>query len=53
MGDKPSPREVRVKPHRYQPSKAELEEDVHIDTTPHRLALAVLQPVKVIEDPDA
>ena len=46
-------REVRVKPHSYQPSKAELEEDVKINTTPDALARALLRPVKVVEDPDA
>ncbi len=50
---KPAPREVRVKSHRYQPSKAELEETVRIDATPDELTLAVLQPVKIVEDPDA
>ena len=44
---------VRVKPHAYQPSKAELEEDVKIDATPEKLAEAVLRPVKIVEDPDA
>ena len=46
-------REVRVKPSRYQPSKAELEEPVRIDATPDELAAAVLRPVRMIEDPDA
>ena len=42
-------REVRVKPHDYQPSKAELETKIHIPTTPEKLARAVLQQVKVVE----
>ena len=46
-------REVRVKPHSYQPSKAELEKPVKIDTTPGELARAVLKPVKVIQADDA
>lgn len=46
-------REVRVKPHSYQPSKAELEEPVRIDATPDELAEAVLRPVRMTEDPDA
>ncbi len=46
-------RTVRVKPHVYQPSKAELEEPVRIDATPDELAAAVLRPVRMIEDPDA
>ena len=45
--------EVQVKPRRYQPSKAELEEPVRIEATPDELAAAVLQPVRVIEDPGA
>ena len=45
--------EVRVKPHSYQPSKAELETPVKIDATPEQLARAVLRPVKIIEDPNA
>ncbi len=46
-------RTVRVKPHVYQPSKAELEEPVRIDATPDELAAAVPRPVRMIEDPDA
>ena len=32
--DLPEPLTVRVKPHSYQPSKTELDEDVKIETTP-------------------
>ena len=32
----------------YQPSKAELEEDVSIDATPEEIARAVLRPVQII-----
>jgi len=46
-------RTVRVKPHRYQPSKAELEEPVKIDAKPEELAAAVLAPVKIVEDVEA
>ena len=42
--DKPT---VRVQPATYQPSKAELEEDVGIDTTPEELARVALQPMMV------
>lgn len=49
----PARPEVRVKPHSYQPSKAELEADVSIDATPEQLARAVLRPVKIVEDPEA
>ena len=44
---------VRVRPHTYQPSKAELEEDVRLDATPEELVRAVLQPVRIVEDHDA
>lgn len=52
--------EVRVKPNRYQPRKAEVEEvftpPLKPDGTPFTIdeaARALLRPVKVIEDPDA
>ena len=45
--------EVRVKSHRYQPKKAELEDPVKIDATPEELARAVLQPVRIVEEPEA
>ncbi|MCY3675703.1 MAG: hypothetical protein OXH65_13030 [Paracoccaceae bacterium] len=45
--------EVRVKPHDYQPNKAELEEKIHVPTTPEKLAKAVLQQVKVVETNEA
>lgn len=44
---------LKVKPRRYQPTKAELEEDMSIDATPDELAAAVLRPVKIVEDADA
>ena len=44
---------VRITPSSYQPSKAELEEDVRIDTTPEELARVVLRPVRVVRDPKA
>ena len=44
---------VRVKPSTYQPTRAELREDVSIDVTPEELARAVLRPVKVVRDPEA
>ena len=54
--DKPT---VRMKPHTYQPSKAELEEPVVIRMpdgsipTPEELARVALRPMKIIEDPEA
>ena len=56
MSDKPT---VRVKPHSYQPSKAELEEDIVIRKadgtvpTPEELARVALRPMNIVEDPDA
>ena len=38
---------VRVRPATYQPSKAELEEDTAIDTTPEELARVALHPMTV------
>ena len=46
-------RTIRVKHSAYQPSRAELREDVCLDATPEELARAVLRPVRVIRDPDA
>ena len=43
---------VTVKPHSYQPKKAELEADVSIDATPEELARAIMQPVIVQEAED-
>ena len=40
---------VKVKPYSYQPSKAELEEDVRIKATPRELAEAALATVEVRE----
>ena len=44
---------VRVRPHTYQPSKAELDEEVRLDATPEELVRAVLHPVQIVEDRDA
>lgn len=41
---------VRLKSNRYQPSKAELEEEVRIPTTPKRLAKAVVKTVRIEHD---
>ena len=38
MTDKPDKTTAVVKPTSYQPSKAELEEDVSVDATPEQLA---------------
>ena len=38
-----------VKSRKYQPSKAELQADVRIKTTPEKLAKALLRPVRVVE----
>ena len=41
------PRVVEIVRSDYQPSKAELEEDMSIDASPEELAQAVLQPVTI------
>ena len=38
---------VPVKPYSYQPSKTELEEEIHLMGTPEDLAKAVLRDVKI------
>ena len=45
---------IHVKPNSYQPSKAEMEEPIRLPagTTPRRLALAVVTPVRIIKDPE-
>ena len=54
-----SPLEVRVRPHSYQPGKAELNAPINIRKpdgsapTPDELAEAVLRPVRIVEDSDA
>ena len=45
--------EVRLKPSNYQPSKAELEERVHIDATPEELVRAAFRQVNVVTDKNA
>ena len=42
-----SPPTVRIKSSRYQPSKAELDEEIRIPTTPEKLAKAVGRKVKI------
>ena len=44
---------VKVKPHSYQPTAAELDEDLSIDADPDDLARAVLHRVVVEETDDA
>ena len=38
---------VRLRPASYQPTRAELEEDMSIDTTPEELAKVAFRPVTV------
>ena len=40
-------RTVRLRPASYQPTKAEIEEDMSIDATPDELARAVFRPVNI------
>lgn len=44
---KPKPRRIDLMPDHYQPTKAEMEEGISLDTTPEKLAKSVLQPVEV------
>ena len=41
---------VKVRPFSYQPKRAELREEVKIETTPEKLAKSVLRQVQVAED---
>ncbi len=50
--NKPKKPTIEVKPHSYQPSKAELEADMSIKTTPNDLARSVLEHVEVKETED-
>ena len=43
----PAPREIELPHHTYQPSKAELEEDLRVDATFDELAAVVARPVKI------
>ena len=52
MGKRQEKPDVRLKPSSYQPSKAQLEEDVSIDATPEKLARAVLTQVRIEIDED-
>ena len=55
----PPRRTVRVKPHTYQPRKAELEEPIVIRKadgtmpTPEEFARVALAPARIVEDQDA
>ena len=48
--------QIKVKPHSYQPSKAELEETIDLAKpdgsipSPDELATRLLQPVKIVSD---
>lgn len=42
---KPKTKSPKIKPYDYQPNKAELEEDVRIDTSPEELIRRVLRPL--------
>ena len=53
LGRPPHRRHVKVKPSSYQPSKAELEEDVSVRSTPEGLRDAVMRSVIVKESGDA
>ena len=44
---KPKPKTVELVKSRYQPSPAELEEDLRVNATPEQAAKSVMQRVKV------
>ena len=44
---------IRVKPHSYQPSKAEREAPFRLNATPEQIAKAAVTPVRIVEDPEA
>ncbi len=44
---KPAPPEIELPHHSYQPSKAELQEEIHTDKTFEEIVSAVLRPVKI------
>ena len=46
MTDKHKP-DLWIRSPKYQPTKAEMEEDVRVDATPEELAKAILRPVNV------
>ena len=52
MGEANKKPVVRVRPYSYQPSKAELEEDVRVDATPEEVRAALMRPVTVEEEAD-
>ena len=44
---------VRVRPFSYQPSKAELEDDVSVDASPEDVRAALMRTVTIKEEPGA
>ena len=48
-----NPPTIRVKPHSYQPSKAEREATIRFNATPDQIIRAAVTPVRIVEDPDA
>ena len=54
MGEANKKPMVRVRPYSYQPSKAELDEDVAVNASPEEVRAALLvRPVTVEESDDA
>ena len=47
MAKQPKPREIELPHHTYQPSKAELNEEIRTDKTFDEIVSACLQPVKI------
>lgn len=44
---RPQPIEVQVKPHTYQPSKAELEADITVDAKPEQMRAVLTRSVVI------
>ena len=53
MGEANKKPMVRVRPYSYQPSKAELDEDVAVNASPEEVRAALVRPVTVEESDDA
>ncbi len=50
--EKKKPTPAKVKPSTYQPTAAELAEDLSVDATPEEVAEAVMESVAVYENDD-
>ena len=53
MADREDRPIIRVKPHSYQPSMADLEAPINLSATSEQIVCAAVTPARIIEDPDA